>query len=185
MLEAVAFLNGQQREPRLLEVTRMLCAEMLLLGKLAPDQEQALRQVDESLDSGAALERFSRMVRALGGPADFAQQAGRYLPPAPVQVPVKALQSGWIGATRTRDIGLLVIGLGGGRRKASDAIDPRVGFSQVMALGSAVEAGQTLAVVHAADAAGASAAARGLLGCIDIVDQAPALAPILKARIAY
>jgi thymidine phosphorylase len=184
MLEAVEFLSGQRREPRLLEVTRMLCAEMLLLGKLAPDQEQALRQVDQALASGAALERFSRMVRALGGPGDFAQYPDRYLPPAPVQLPVKARQSGWIGAMQTRDIGLLVIGLGGGRRKATDAIDARVGYSQMMALGTAVKAGQTLALVHAADAESASAAERGLLGCIEIVAQPPALAPIMKTRIA-
>ena len=68
----MTFLQGVRREPRLLEVTRTLSAELLLIGGLAGDTAQALQRVDAALDSGAALERFARMVAALGGPSDFA-----------------------------------------------------------------------------------------------------------------
>lgn len=183
MSEAVEFLQGRRREPRLLEVTRVLSAELLLIGGLAMDQAQALRQVDTALDSGAALERFARMVAALGGPADFVERARHYLPAAPVQIKVIAPRSGWIGAMATRDIGLLIIELGGGRRRASDTVDPRVGFTQFVQVGQRVGAGDLLAVVHAADANAAESASQALLPLIQLADQAPASTPVLVTRI--
>ena len=57
--EAVDFLTGKRREPRLLTLTQALCAELLLIGGLAASPEQALEKVNTALDSGAALEQFS------------------------------------------------------------------------------------------------------------------------------
>jgi len=42
-----------------------------------------------------------------------------------------------------------VIGMGGGRRVASDRIDPRVGFSAITPIGMHVAKGDPLAFVHA------------------------------------
>ena len=122
------------------------------------------------------------MVEALGGPADFVERADHYLPAAPVQREVCAARSGWVQAVATRDIGLLVIELGGGRRQASDAIDHRVGFDDVIGLGARVERGQRLAVVHAADEAGAELASARLLDAITIGDAAPStIAQLISA----
>ncbi len=178
VLEALDFLTGTRREPRLLEVTRALAAEMLVLGKLASDPAQALVRVDRSLDDGTALERFARMVAALGGPADLVERGAHYLPPAPVLRAVVAQRSGWVQGIATRDIGLLVIELGGGRRVAADAIDHRVGFTDVVALGQHVEAGDLLATVHAADETGAAMAGSRLAGLIALGD-----APIVVPRL--
>ncbi|MDD3935452.1 thymidine phosphorylase [Rhodoferax sp.] len=181
--EAVNFLTDQWREPRLLEVTRTLSAELLVMGGLAADDAQALQQVDAALDSGRALEQFARMVTALGGPADFCQRPGHYLPQAPVQLPVLAPHDGFVAAVATRDIGLAVVELGGGRRQASDTIDTRVGFSQFAQLGQAVQAGELLAVVHAADANAAERACRTLPGFLQITPQAPVGSPVLIRRL--
>lgn len=163
VLEAVRFLQGTRQEPRLLEVTRTLSAELLQLGGLAGDMGQGLQLVDAALASGRALERFAGMVHALGGPADFCQRPTHYLASAPVQKPVLAPRAGWLHAMATRELGLQTIALGGGRHLASDSVDARVGFSQVMPLGQRVEPGAVLAVVHAADQAAADAAAAQLL----------------------
>jgi thymidine phosphorylase len=183
MHEAVAFLTGERREKRLLEVTRTLSAEMLVLGGLAPSQTQALQPVEAALDSGRALEHFARMVTALGGPADFCERDDHYLTKAPVQLRVLAPRSGWIGNMATREIGLLVIELGGGRHRASDPIDARVGFTQFVQVGQRVTTGDLLAVVHAADADAAQVARQGLLPLIQIADQAPEMAPVLVAHL--
>ena len=183
VLEAVAFLRGERQAPRLLQVTRLLCAEALQLGRLADDEDAALARVDAVLAGGAALEHFARMVAALGGPADFCDRAAHYLPRAPVRQPVPALQAGWVAAKATRAIGLAVVELGGGRRKAGDRIDPRVGFSEVVTIGQRVERGDPLAVVHAAGAPAAAAAAAVLQRCIRIDDEPPAPPPLLIARI--
>lgn len=182
--EAVDFLTGAWREPRLLDVTRTLSAELLLMGNLADDDTQALQLVDDALHSGRALEQFARMVAALGGPANFCERHGHYLPAAPVQLPVMAPRSGFVASMVTRDIGLAVLELGGGRRLASDTIDARVGFTQFTRIGQAVQAGDPLALVHAADAASAERARRTLLAKVHISDQQPARAPVLVQRIS-
>lgn len=181
--EAIDFLQGKRRDPRLLELTRVLSAELLLIGGLALEQRQALKQVDMALDNGLALAHFARMVAALGGPADFVERASHYLPAAPLQLSVVAAREGWIGAMATRDIGLLIIELGGGRRQASDVVDPRVGFTQFAQVGQWVQAGDLLAVVHAATENAAEAASQGLLRSIQVADEAPATNPVLITRI--
>ena len=182
--EALEFLQGTRRDARLLDVTRMLSAELLLIGKLADTRDAALARVDAALGSGAALERFARMVAALGGPADFCERASHYLVAAPVLQPVLATRSGWVHTLATRDIGLAVIELGGGRRQARDAVDHRVGFSQVVGIGQRVEHGEPLAMVHAANGDSARAACARLANLIHVGDEQRAATPVLIERIA-
>jgi len=177
--ESVAFLQGTRREPRLLEVTRALSAELLLAGSIATLRDEALARVDAVLADGRALAHFARMVAALGGPTDFVEQAAVCLPTAPVQRAVLATCSGWVGTMATREIGLLVVELGGGRRRADAAVDPRVGLSDVLPLGQRVEVGDRLAIVHAASDAGAEAATAALLNCIAIAEAPPSASPVL------
>ena len=183
VLEAVAFLRGDHQAPRLKQVTRALCAEALRIGGLADDEVTALARVDAALDSGAALEHFARMVAALGGPADFCERAAQLLPAAPIQRTVPAPRAGWVLSKATRDIGLAVVELGGGRRRASDRIDHRVGLSDVVSIGRQVAAGDALAIVHAASDDTALAAVATLQRCIHLGDAPPAPLPLLIARI--
>ena len=179
--EALEFLRGTRRDPRLLEVTRVLSAELLLIGRLAPDRSAALARVDLALDSGAALECFARMVAALGGPVDFCERAAQHLVAAPVVQPVPAPRGGWVQGMATRAIGLAVVELGGGRRQASDAVDHRVGYAQLVGTGQRVEAGEPLALVHAASRAAADAAGARLASLVRLGDAPPARTPVLIA----
>src|SRR6266702_999576 len=77
--ESIALLRNERCEPRLLEIVRVLSADMLVLGSLAADMPDALRRVDKVLAGGAALEKFAQMVTSLGGPADFVDKAGEYM----------------------------------------------------------------------------------------------------------
>jgi len=183
VLEAISFLQGNAAEPRQLQVTRTLSAELLQMGGLASSAADALQKVDHALSSGRALEQFSRMVTALGGPADFTDRPGHYLPKAPVQRVLPAPRGGWVSAMATREIGLAVVELGGGRHKASDSINPSVGFSQFAQIGQPVQPGQPLAIIHAADAASADRAQHALLALIHISDTAPKLSPVLLGRV--
>jgi thymidine phosphorylase len=183
VLEIVRFLRGEERDPRLVAVIRALAAEMLALGGLEPNLEAAEQRVDVALGYGLALEQFSRMVAALGGPADFAERAETYLPAAPVQRPLVARRSGWVKQVATRDIGLACIELGGGRHKAEDQVDPRVGFTNVLGPGDRIEAGAPLAVIHAASESDAENVRGFLADAFEIADAAPAATPVLVARV--
>lgn len=182
--EALDFLSGKQREARLLEVTTALCAELLVLGQLATDADDALARITRVLSDGSALERFARMVAALGGPADFVERPGQYLVAAPVSCPVPAPRDGWVSQMATRDIGLLVIELGGGRRQAADRIDHRVGFSDMVAIGAPLRAGEPLAMVHAGDRAAADAASRRLADLVSMSDALTLIETPLVTRLA-
>lgn len=179
MREAIDFLTGAHRDARLLDVTLALGADMLVLGRLAPDVASARTRLQSALDQGHAAERFARMVRALGGPASLLEQVDQHLVAAPVCVPAPALRGGVVAAHATRDIGVAVIELGGGRRKAADAIDHRVGLTRVLAPGTTVQIGEPLAWVHAADAASAEHAVAALQRFILVADQAMATGPVL------
>jgi len=147
--EAVDYLCGHQRSARLHTVTLALGAELLLQAGLAESLPQAQRQLQHALDSGHAAERFAMMVAALGGPADFLERSRHYLPQAALSKPVFAARSGVVNGVDTRQLGMAVVAMGGGRLRVSDAIDYGVGLSQVAGLGQAVGTDTPLAIVHA------------------------------------
>jgi len=154
---AVETLAGRRREPRFLDVTLALGAEMLVLGGLAADAAEARERLERALASGRAAEVFGRMVAGLGGPADLVEHPERHLAPAPVVRRVEA--EGPVAGVDTRALGLAVIGLGGGRTRPQDGIDPRVGFSDLARPGPGTG---LLGIVHAADEDGAERAEAAL-----------------------
>ncbi len=183
VIETLHYLTGKRREPRLHEVTLALCAEMLVLGNLAADTAAARVKLQAALDSGAAAEKFAQMVVALGGPADLLERPSAYLPAAPVVKPVAAPRAGVITTMATRDLGVAIVELGGGRRKAGDAIDMRVGFSNVQPIGTRVAAGEPLALIHAADEAAADRAIASYLAAVGLGDADVVAAPMVMATI--
>ncbi|MED5598074.1 thymidine phosphorylase [Janthinobacterium sp. P210006] len=157
---AMDYLTGRSRPARLHEVTLALCAEMLVLGGLAATEEEARVKLMAALDSGEAAERFSRMVSALGGPADLIENPDKHLEKAPFIVPAPALSAGFANVRDCRGIGLAVVALGGGRRRPSDSIDFVVGLTDLVGLGEQVSVGQPLAMVHARTEAAAQQAVK-------------------------
>ncbi|MGB5445560.1 MAG: thymidine phosphorylase, partial [Psychromonas sp.] len=147
--EAVRFLRGEYINPRLHEVTMALCAEMLQLSGLATDLKEAQTKLQAVLDNGKAAEVFGKMVCALGGPADFVENYDNYLHKSAIIRPVYALHSGIVQSMDTRELGMAVVAMGGGRRRASDPIDYAVGLSSIISLGEQASSEKPLAMVHA------------------------------------
>lgn len=180
---AVDFLTGARRDARLEAVTMALAAEMLASAGLASSPDEAARAARHALESGLAAERFGRMVAALGGPADFVDKAEHYLPRAPVERAVEAAGRGHVGAIASREIGLAVVLLGGGRTRPEDGIDHAVGITDLLPVGSKVEAGTVLARVHARTVEAAQAAEDAIRKAYRVVDAAPAERPLIAGRI--
>ena len=179
---AVEHLTGRRRGGRLHEVTAALAAELLVLGGLAPDQRAAGAAVSRALDSGAAAERFGRMVAALGGPTDLVERPERHLAVAPARLEVAPDGPGTIVSIDARAIGVAVIGLGGGRRRAEDPIDPTVGLSEMREVGDAADATRPIGVVHARSAVDARVAAAAVRAAVSVGDAPPpaASSPVLR-----
>ncbi len=182
--EAIDWLTGRSRDPRLDEVTLALGAEMLVLGRLATDGADARRRLIAARDSGAAAERFQRMVVALGGPADLVEQPDKHLPRAAIQRAVPAKSGGYVAGIDVRAVGVAVLALGGGRSRVEDRIDYSVGLTEMRGIGERVEAAEPLAVLHARSDGEAARAAAALAGAVVIADAAVAPGPAVGRRIA-
>lgn len=170
--EAVRYLTGDYRNPRLHAVTMALCEQLLINGKLAKDKTEANAKLQNALDSGLALEYFAKMVSEQGGPSDFVEtiNSDKYLAKANIIKPVLAGQAGKLVGMDTRSVGVAVIGLGGGRRVASDKIDVSVGYDEIVPLGTQVQADTPLAMIHAKDEASWQQASQDFLQACTISD---------------
>ncbi|MCX8957480.1 thymidine phosphorylase [Erwinia psidii] len=181
--EAVRFLTGEYRNPRLLEVTLALGVEMLVSAGLAADSAGALSQLQAVLANGRAAEVFSRMVKAQKGPADFVDRIDNYLPAAMLSKAVYADQAGFVSAMDTRLLGMAVVAMGGGRRNVSDVIDYSVGFSEMIQLGDYADRQRPLAVIHAVTESGWEEAAATVKKAMILSEHAPPATPIICRRI--
>jgi thymidine phosphorylase len=176
---AVDFLTGAHRDPRLYDVTIALSAAALELTGFKGDARKAC---EVALWSGKATERFSRMVALLGGPKDFVERMDQYLEPAPIIRDVFAFENGAVEAIDTRGVGMAVVALGGGRRMPTDTIDHAVGFDRLLGLGAKTDAGTPIARLHARDETSAKDAERRLIAAYQI-GNAPMSHPLIAERI--
>ncbi len=181
---AIDYLTGAARPARLHEVTLALCAQMLVLGGLAPDAESARAKLLAALASGAAAERFARMVKALGGPGDLLEHPERHLPLAEHKLAIPAPRSGFVQACNCRALGMAVVGLGGGRTDPAASIDFAVGLSEFAQIGDAIESGQPLAFVYARNHAAAQQAIAEVQAAFVIGDAAPAARPLVYRSVS-
>jgi thymidine phosphorylase len=179
---AIDYLAGRHREPRMHEVTVALGAEMLLTGKLAASIDEGRVKMEHAIDTGAAAERFQRMVAALGGPADLVERPDAHLEAAPVILAVPAPEDGFVAAIGNRALGIAVVALGGGRTRAADPVDHAVGLTGLAGLGVKVARGDPLAVVHARTRDAAKAAARDVTAAYTLGGAAPEVGPVIARR---
>lgn len=166
------------KNSRLIELTLALGAELMVLADMDTAPEVAAVKLRDALQSGQAAETFERMVAALGGPSDFTKSWRGRLPEANVIREIEAPQGGVVNAIDGHAVGMAVVALGGGRQRASDRIDPSVGFSDIAPLGTQVGKGDPIARLHAGSEKAAIAAERSFKAVMKIgapVDAAPLL----------
>lgn len=179
----LAYLRGEKSGTRLDQVVMAFAAEMLVAARISAHPAAGEAMARRALESGDAMERFALMLHRLGGPADFVDRSDVYLEKAPAVVPVPANRDGYLAACETRELGMAVIALGGGRTRPDDRIDHRVGLAGLKPLGSKVERGEPIAFVHAADRQQAEAVRDRIAGFYAIADERPASRPVVVSRI--
>jgi thymidine phosphorylase len=184
VMNAVDFLTGRRRDRRLAEVTMALAAEMLVAAGIAGSNKEGVSRATAALDSGRGAEAFGQMIATLGGPADFMERPLAYLPKAPVEFAVKAEKDGYVTGIETRDIGLAVVALGGGRTTPDDVIDHAVGITGLLPVGAEAVKGEPLAIIHARSRNAAEKAEREIRAAYAIGPARPAAQKAVIRRIA-
>lgn len=125
-----------------------VAAYMLVFAKRANNIEEAKQLIVEARDSGRGLEKFREMVRSQGGDVSFIDQPDLF-EKAPIIVELKAKKSGYISQIDTDVIGWTCVRMGGGRAEKGEDIDPAVGMIIQHKVGDQIQAGDTIAVIHA------------------------------------
>ncbi|WP_375261017.1 thymidine phosphorylase [Palleronia sp.] len=175
-------LTGNSADTRLREISLALGGALLARAGQAEDAEAGAARLAETLGDGRAAESFARMVAAQGGSADFADTWRRELPSAQVIRKVTATESGTLVRIDGTALGLTVVGLGGGRQREGDRVDPAVGLDRIARIGTPLAAGDTLARIHAADETAADMAEESLRAAMTLGEAAEPK-PLILERI--
>lgn len=177
--ETIDYLTGKRRDARLHKVVVALGAEMLIVGKLETDRAAAKKRVAASLKGGKAADIFARMVAGLGGPADLIENPDKHLASAKAKKAAPPRHAGFLAKVDCRALGMVVVGLGGGRVRLEDKLDFSVGLSDIAPIGAEVGPNRPLAIVHAASDSAADAAIAQIQATCTIADAAPPLDKVI------
>lgn len=180
--EAIYTLQGEGPQD-LTELCLILGAELLVLaGRVtAPEEGRAL--LVKLLQSGAGLEKFAHLIEAQGGNPHVIEKVS-LLPQAPVVLPVRSPEAGYVHSINCRGIGQLAMVLGAGRATKEDQIDPAVGLEIFKKVGDEVEAGEVIAYVHAPNTDLGQFAVRQVLSCFLLSPEIPEKPPLVHGRIS-
>ena len=151
VLAAIDILNGSSKDYRLLEVTNSLGVSILCSSNICKNKKEAQLLISSVLSSGKAAEKFSQMISELGGANDFFEKPKNYLTSSNIQKNVCCKKSGYVKKINTKNLGNILILLGGGRQKVEDDIDFSVGMKLLIELDTYVEKNQPICTLYARD----------------------------------
>lgn len=178
--EAIRMLRGEEVGP-LLELSKILATEALMLATNT-DEKTAHEKVETVLANKEAYASFIKMVNAQKGSVEAVENLDK-MPHAPLTIEVKAERSGYVTKIQAEEIGRASLELGAGRRTKEDRIDLSVGLDMKVRVGSMIQEGDILAILHAKDEETAQTAQEVLLEAIEITEDRVTPLPLVYKRI--
>lgn len=149
VIEAIETLKGKGPED-FTELVMELGSQMLIAGGRAATKEEAQSLLQETITSGAALDKLAEFIKAQGGD-ERAVYDTTLLPKASIIREIKSDTEGYIHKIKCDEIGICSLILGGGRETKESEVDLSVGFVLTKKIGDYVKVGDTLAIMHAND----------------------------------
>lgn len=177
--EAISVLKGEERGD-LLELCLAIGSRMLMLAGYASSDGEAREKLEQSIVSGAALDKLADLVEAQGGKRESVYNTDM-LPTADIMLNVTSDKSGYVRKIYAEKVGLISMGLGGGRKTKEDVIDLAVGIVLNKKVGDRVEKGEILATIHANDYKKAVEMAEELKACYKLSSKSVNRPPFIKA----
>lgn len=144
--EAIAALHGNGPKD-LMELCYTSGAIMLKQAKVVKDYEEGRAKLEEAIKSGAAFDKFVKMIEAQGGDISYILHPEKF-ELAKNQIEIRASQSGYVTSLNALEIGVSSMKLGGGRETLDDVIDMSAGILLNKKVGDHVDKGELLATLH-------------------------------------
>lgn len=184
LAEALDYLKGKTADKRLDEVTMALSTELLLNANLAQNPAEAKKKLRLTISSGKAYEHFVKMACSLGADVSVVENFSTKGPRAPFVEPVYATKEGYVSAMDTRQIGLGVILLGGGRTHPEQKINYTTGFTSFCQIGDKVDKNTPLCYIHTEDKDNIKEISTLIKNAITISEIKPAINSAILRKIA-
>jgi thymidine phosphorylase len=159
-----------------MEKTLALGAELLVSTGVTKSTDAGRAQLQQTIDSGAAREKFAEMVRAQGGDLDAPR------PVAPGSE-LTATRAGYVTGIDAEELGRAIIAMGGGRQQLGDKLDHSTGIEMLVRLGDQVAPGQPIVRVFAKPDVAAKVKPM-LLAAVQIADHVPPANPLILERLS-
>ena len=147
MLECIRFLLNKEKDIRLEKITYELTSSILMMSQNL-SKDEAIKKINTVVSSGLAAQKFEKMVHALGGPVDILSSYKKYLEVSSFKKEIFSKSAGWIKNIKTRELGLILIELGGGRKQITDKINYNVGYNNVLNVGDKIDSSQPILTVY-------------------------------------
>lgn len=159
--EAIACLKGHG-EKRLMEVSKILAAYMLIAGKKADSVEDAMKMVERVIESGEALAKMKEFVVAQGGDGAYIEdeslfEEAKYTESITgkdllaINEALLNADGAYLVECDNQEIGMTSLVLGGGRQTKESVIDLTVGIILEKHLGDYVAKDDVVGVLYGND----------------------------------
>ena len=143
ILECLKYIKNDLKDHRLEKITNELISSLLVnIYKIS--KEEAYNKINTVINNGLAAEKFEMMVAALGGPKNILTSYEKDLANTSIKKDIFSIEGGWIEKIHTRELGLILIELGGGRKQVTDKINYGVGYDNVLNIGDEVNSSTPL-----------------------------------------
>ena len=144
--EAIAALHGHGPED-LMELCYTAGSIMLVQANCAKDLEDGRKKLHEAIESGAAFDKFVKMIEAQDGDISYILHPEKF-ELAKNQIEIKSDEEGYVKELDALTIGVSSMKLGGGRETLEDVIDMSAGIMLNKKIGDYVEKGEVLCTLH-------------------------------------
>jgi pyrimidine-nucleoside phosphorylase len=181
VIECIESMRGEGPAD-LMEVTMALTIPLLVLGRVAKTPAEARKLAQHAIDSGAALEKFRKIIEVQGGDPRVVDDVSR-LPQVKQRHLVHAPRGGYLQRLDAELIGRASVALGAGRDRVEDTIDPAVGIIVNAKPGEKISKGDALLDVIYREKTRLDPALDLIKRAIVIGDKPPAKRPLIVGEI--
>ena len=144
--EAIAALHGHGPED-LMELCYTAGSIMLVQANCAKDVKEGREKLHKAIESGAAFDKFVKMIEAQGGDISYIIHPEKF-EVSKHQIEIRSEEEGYVKSLNALEIGVSSMKLGGGRETLEDVIDMSAGIMLNKKIGDHVDKGELLCILH-------------------------------------